>query len=255
MNRKINRLNGKPRRHRIKGPQIDCANGIIRIIEHPNAGDPWSQPPQNLPPPVADAVTVALNQLTELLRQWLAQQRSPGPIAAPVPPAPANVPAQPAPSNVPAPPSADLNNLIQQLVTLMQSMRSQSTTTPGAPPGTDQQIEQLRKLVEIGRGMMTPDNVKAVTQKLGQVNGALGQTIGNLLDGKKSATGIIGALATSILQTTGPDVPLNQIIPIIGSSAGLGSVAMPLFLALSAWGVLGKMEKWSQPPAPTSAGK
>jgi hypothetical protein len=232
---------------------------------------PTPVPPSPTPiPPAPDAVTAALNQLIDLFKQWLAQQRLPGPVLAPVASAPASVPAPAAPASVPAPtapasvptpiasadvsapPSADLNSLIQQLVTVMQTMRGQSTTTPGGAPGTDQQIEQLRKLVEIGRGMMIPDNVKAVTAKLGQVNGALGQTIGNLLDGKKSAIGIIGALATSILQTTGPDVPLNQIIPIIGSSAGLGSVAMPLFLALSAWGVLGKMEKWAgdSPPDP-----
>jgi hypothetical protein len=201
-------------------------------------------PPEPVPspvPPTPDAVTAALNRLIELFRQWLAQQTLPAALPAPVPP--------PAPALVPAPPSADLNNLIQQVITLMQSMRSQSTN-PTA--GTDQKIEQLRKLVEIGRGMLNPDTVKAVTRKLGQVNGALGQTIGNLLDGKKSAIGIIGALVTAILQSVGPDVPLDKIIPIIGSSAGLGSVAMPLFLALSAWGVLGKLEKWAeaspQPP-------
>ena len=82
------------------------------------------------------------------------------------------------------------------------------------------------------------------------MNGALGQTIGNLLDGKKSAIGIIGALLTSILESTGPDMPLSKIIPLVTSSTGLGSVAMPIFLALSAWGVLGKMEKWSQGTAP-----
>jgi hypothetical protein len=46
-------------------------------------------------------------------------------------------------------------------------------------------------------------------------------------------------------------MPLSKIIPVLGSSAGLGSVAMPLFLAISAWGVLGKMEKWSQTQTPT----
>ena len=92
----------------------------------------------------------------------------------------------------------------------------------------------------------------AGTQPLGQVNGALGQTIGNMLDGKKSAIGIIGAVLTSVLQSTGPDLPLSKIIPLITSSTGLGSVAMPLFVALTAWGFLGKMEKWSQGATPTA---
>lgn len=142
-------------------------------------------------------------------------------------------------------PSPDLNTFVQQLTALVQSMRNQSTTTPTSAPGTDQEIEQLRKLVEIGRGVLTPEAAKALTQRLGQVNGALGQTIGNMLDGKKTALGVVGALATAILQNAGPAVPLDKVIPILGSSAGLGSVAMPLFLALSAWGVLGKMEKWT----------
>jgi hypothetical protein len=87
---------------------------------------------------------------------------------------------------------------------------------------------------------------------LGQVNGALGQTIGNLLNGNKSAIGIIGSLATSVLQSAGPSVSLQTILPFIGSTAGLGSIAMPFFLAIAAWGVLGKMEKWSQPAPPPS---
>jgi hypothetical protein len=86
---------------------------------------------------------------------------------------------------------------------------------------------------------------------LGQVNGALGQTIGNLLDGKKSAIGIIGAMATAVLQAAGPTLTTN--IPIVGNWAGLGSAAMPIFLAVTAWGALGKLEKWTQgsPPANT----
>ena len=35
--------------------------------------------------------------------------------------------------------------------------------------------------------------------QLGQVNGALGATVGNLLNGKKTAIGIFGALLTKLL--------------------------------------------------------
>jgi hypothetical protein len=196
--------------------------------------------PAPAPPPyVPDPVASALDQLIAMFRQRLASML---PLPLPMP-APMPVPA-------PAPPSPDLTSLVQQLMTVIQGIRGQSTTT--SPLGPDQQLEQLRKLVEIGRGVITPEAAKALTQPLGQVNGALGQTIGNLLDGKKTAFGVIGALVTAVLQSAGPSVPLNEVIPILGSSVGLGSVAMPLFLALSAWGALGKMEKWAgaspQPP-------
>ena len=39
---------------------------------------------------------------------------------------------------------------------------------------------------------------------LGQVNGTLGQTIGNLLDGKRTATGQLGAVATVLLARPRP---------------------------------------------------
>src|ERR1700761_9769155 len=39
VNRKINRLNGKVRRNGLKPAQIESANGIIRVVDHANAGD------------------------------------------------------------------------------------------------------------------------------------------------------------------------------------------------------------------------
>jgi hypothetical protein len=153
---------------------------------------------------------------------------------------------------VTAPPSADLNNLIQQVIALTQSMRGQSTAAPGTAPATDQQIEQLRKLVDIGRGMVTPETAKALTQRLGQVNGALGQTIGNLLDGKKTAIGTIGAMLTALLYNVPPETGVGQVISQVTPILGLSGYAMPVFLAIAAWGALGKLEKWAgaspQPP-------
>jgi hypothetical protein len=153
------------------------------------------------------------------------------------------------------PPQTDLTVLVQQLMALIQASKAQSPPSLPVPATPAQAQDQLRQLSDLlnallgGAGQATTA-AAAAQPKLGQVNGALGQTIGNLLDGKKSAIGIVGALATSVLQSVGPDVPLSQIIPAIGSSVGLGSIAMPLFLALSAWGVLGKMEKWAQGTAP-----
>jgi hypothetical protein len=138
---------------------------------------------------------------------------------------------------------------------LIQAINAQSRA-PQPVPTTPQQLQdQLRKIIDLLNALSGGASGQAATAaqgKLGPVNGALGQTIGNLLDGKKSAIGILGALVTAVLQSGGPAFPLSDITPLLASSAGLGSVAMPIFLALSAWGILGKMEKWTQaspPPA------
>lgn len=74
------------------------------------------------------------------------------------------------------------------------------------------------------------------------MNGALGETVGKLLNGKKTAIGIGGSLATTLLaQWPALSGPLSTAL-------GLGSTAvapfmLPIFLAITGWGMLGKMEK------------
>ena len=85
---------------------------------------------------------------------------------------------------------------------------------------------------------------------LGQVNGALGETLGNMLNGKKTAIGITGAMLTSMLSQVPPGTGLGQVLTMLTPSAGLGPYAIPIFLAMTAWGALGKMEKWSQGATP-----
>ncbi len=89
-----------------------------------------------------------------------------------------------------------------------------------------------------------PAAVGADGKPLTQVNGALGETIGKALDGRKTGLGIIGLLATGILPILFPDFASN-----LGVSGGItggegGSVWGAIFSALTAWGVLGKAEKW-----------
>jgi hypothetical protein len=43
---------------------------------------------------------------------------------------------------------------------------------------------------------------------------------------------------------------VKLLAPIVGAVPGLGQVALPIFLAMTAWGVLGKIEKWAQGTAP-----
>ena len=88
------------------------------------------------------------------------------------------------------------------------------------------------------------------TQPLGQVNGALGQTIGNLLDGKKTAIGLLGAVATPLLSKASETATLGPLLGALTPAIGLSGFALPVFLGLTAWGVLGKMEKWSHGTAP-----
>jgi lysozyme family protein len=82
---------------------------------------------------------------------------------------------------------------------------------------------------------------------LGPVNGALGDALGRLLNGKKSAIGIVGALLTTLLNNPGSvtgDIG-GALVKWLPMFAGSGGTFMPIFFAMLAWGVLGKMEKWT----------
>jgi hypothetical protein len=89
------------------------------------------------------------------------------------------------------------------------------------------------------------------------VNNALGQTIGRLLDGRKSAIGIIGMMLTSLLS---PGVAANadggaglvtpelvKLVPALEPLMAVSPALQPVFIALLIWGALGKAEKWLQP--------
>ncbi len=158
------------------------------------------------------------------------------------------VPVAARPQSAVGAPQPDFAALIQQALSLGQIVKAAQAQPAAA--ATSEPQDQIKQAISILTTLTggTPGSGDGSGNSLGPVNGALGQTIGNLLDNKKSAIGIIGALATSVLQVVGPSVPINSILPVLGASAtpGLGNVVMPLFLAMSAWGILGKMEKWSQ---------
>jgi uncharacterized protein (TIGR02594 family) len=181
------------------------------------------------PTPQAATTSPALSQIQQLINQLEVMMAGTTTIPA------ATTTAAPA-----ATPAAQVNLalLIQQVLTLAANAKSnQPGATPPSAPSQDQ-IQQFISILSAVAGSPTGQKV------LGQVNGALGQTIGNLLDGKKSAIGIIGATLTAVLQSAGPTLSTN--IPIVGSWAGLGSAAIPVFLGITAWGILGKVEKWVQ---------
>ena len=158
-------------------------------------------------------------------------------------------------------PANDLTGTLQQVGNILQKLNINAapvSTTPISMAPPQDQAAQLQKILDFVSGLINPSDKSA---PLGQVNGALGDTIGSLLNGKKTAIGVIGGLLTAWLSSV-PALPagatpsgiLGLLQLIAGSVPGLSGFTMPLFLALTAWGVLGKLEKWAQgtAPAPTS---
>jgi lysozyme family protein/peptidoglycan hydrolase-like protein with peptidoglycan-binding domain len=196
-----------------------------------------------LPPiavsPAATPPGGASSQLSQVLNrlEGLAQVLAGGATAAGTTPA------------VPTPAANDPLGLLQRLFSLVNKTGPVPGTTTNPAP-----TDQLKQVVDLLGALLSNKPV------LGQVNGALGETIGNLLNGKKTAIGTILALVTSILSnvTASPDAGgiAGMLGTIANSVPGLSKFALPISLALAAWGALGKFEKWSQgtapPPKPTT---
>lgn len=201
-------------------------------------------PPPQSPPLIPGDPMLGL--LQQLIAQVEAKMTAAPTTPAVSPPASGAPPAQP-----------DLAALMQQIIGLAQTINAQPAQPAAATTAQlPDQIKQIANLLTMLTGVASGP-AAGTPPALGPVNGALGQTIGNLLNGNKSAIGIIGALLTSVLQVAGPSAPLSAITPLLGAGS-LGGVAMPIFLAMAAWGVLGKLEKWAQasaPPSPPPAGK
>lgn len=150
-------------------------------------------------------------------------------------------------STVPKP--TDPIGLVERLLPIVQ--RATPNTGTATPVGGAASTDQLKQVIELLNTIFLKDG----KQPLGQVNGALGSTIGNLLDGKKTAIGIGGSLLTALLAgvktpaagaaATGLEGLLATIAPILPPQ-----FALPIFLATTVWGILGKMEKWNQGTAP-----
>ena len=144
-------------------------------------------------------------------------------------------------------PGTELAGLVQQILAAVQSMDKTTMNVPAAP--ATEQVNQLRKALEVVSGILLPGS-KPGPKPLGQVNGALGTTIGNLLDGKKTAIGVIGSTSTAVLGKVPAGTGLGEVLTMLTPAMGLSGFAMPIFLAFTAWGVLGKFEKWEQGTAP-----
>ncbi|HEX9214260.1 MAG TPA: peptidoglycan-binding protein [Bradyrhizobium sp.] len=137
------------------------------------------------------------------------------------------------------------------LLERLLSLANNAAPVPGAiTPTNPAPADQLKPIVDLLGALLNKDG-KPV---LGQVNGALGETIGKMLDGKKTALGIGGSLITALLSAVTASPNAGGLAGLFGTIAsavpGLSQFALPISLALTAWGVLGKMEKWAQGTAP-----
>jgi lysozyme family protein len=188
--------------------------------------------------------------------------------------------ATPPTGTTPAGQPIQLSQILNQLQSLTQALQPGATTPVSTMPATNTTVSALGQLLSLitktvpgtpaAANPVPTDQLKQLVDLLstllgnkpvlGQVNGALGETIGKLLDGKKTALGIGGTLITTLLSAVTASPNAGGLAGLFGTIAsavpGLGQFALPISLALTAWGVLGKMEKWAQgtapPPKPTT---
>ncbi|MCJ2057186.1 peptidoglycan-binding protein [Methylobacterium sp. J-048] len=142
-----------------------------------------------------------------------------------------------------------------QPVSMHPMVISSANVAPAMPPidvaaRLDDLLQALRRQIDgaqFATARATPGLASAGPDgaALGQVNGALGETIGQLLSGKKSAIGITGAVVTQILSQVPLSTGLGQVLAQLTPAFGLSPYTMPIFIGLTAWGVLGKFEKWA----------
>ncbi len=148
----------------------------------------------------------------------------------------------PAGGTIPAtttPAATDPLSVIKGLLDGLKGVIPSGSSTPAPTTTPDQQ--QIQKILDLLKAVLG-------NQGLGPVNGALGGTIGNLLDGKKSAIGIIGSVLSGMMATSTTTSAASILPSIIGTSTlipGLGQIALPIFLGMTIWGALGKIEKWN----------
>jgi lysozyme family protein/peptidoglycan hydrolase-like protein with peptidoglycan-binding domain len=137
-------------------------------------------------------------------------------------------------------------NFIERVLGVARKLNIQSATDTTMTPGSGTpSADQLKRVVDVINAV-----IGQAQPQLGPVNGALGETIGNLLNGKKTAIGIGASLLTTLLAAVPFSPNAGGLAGLLGTIAtsvpGLSQVALPVSIAMTIWGVLGKFEKWSQ---------
>jgi hypothetical protein len=152
----------------------------------------------------------------------------------------------------------DASAILQQLFKFLQGQNAAPVPAAPAPaPAPDPAADPTAQIIDLIAKIIVPALNKQIPQ-LGQVNGALGQTIGELLNGKKTALGIFGTLASWLAPIIGSSTLFGGTGIAAGLGAGAGGLALvpqigvPIFIAMTLWGILGKAEKWNQGNVPLS---
>ena len=113
----------------------------------------------------------------------------------------------------------DVTALLERLVPLVERLQGQGGVT-GVTPIASQAPAQLGKALDLIKTILAP-GADGTPPPLGQVNGALGQTIGNLLNGKKTAIGLLGAVITPMLTQASTTTALAPVLAMLTPAAGL----------------------------------
>jgi peptidoglycan LD-endopeptidase CwlK len=220
-------------------PDVGDVTEPSHVQPMPDIGDWWRHPS---PGPSFDGLIQRIRRVEQMLAaEKMRPEDNPF-----LPQRDITMPTMPTIPTMPSSPN-DLPALIERVMTFVQKVQPPGTTTPTVPGS--EQGDQLRRALDLLKTIVAP-GTDGQALPLGQVNGALGQTIGKLLNGKKTAIGLLGGVLTPILANVPAASGLGGVLALLTPIAGLSGFALPVFLALTAWGVLGKFEKWSQGTAP-----
>jgi len=122
----------------------------------------------------------------------------------------------------------------------------------GTDPATAAKLDALLGALEKA-GVVKP--AKGLTP----VNAALGETIGNALDGKKTVIGVVALITSVFLPQLAPLFTfLSNTTPTGGTEVAadavntMQSILMPLASLFTGWGALGKIDKWMHKPVISS---
>jgi peptidoglycan LD-endopeptidase CwlK len=140
------------------------------------------------------------------------------------------------------------NDLVAALLKLFEATSGHGTG--GAPPPVPLPAQPVLGLEQLAAALQAIINSRAgKPDGLGPVNGVFGTGIGTLLNGRKTAIGVFGSLL-SYLSGHSQEASVFTKVATAASTAlpalaGLSGPMLPIFLAMTLWGILGKQEKYA----------
>ena len=139
--------------------------------------------------------------------------------------------------------------LIAKLLTALLAARKTPENGNSSVEGVLNALSQNGSSQEAAASVQSETSGPADAE-LTSVNRALGTTVGKALNGKKTWLGSVGLLATTLVPILFPAAtPFVEILKSVGLAAGstadTTNPLIPIFSALTGWGLLGKIEKWT----------